>query len=100
MCTDDETTDISFRVEVTDASETPSTELGEVFNAHKLVLETCAKGSILASQCENYDGSEPILIKGIHPEVFHLLLWYIFGGKLSSAEWENHGKDLIEKPQT
>ena len=57
---DEETADISFEVEtrsLIDASKDISPALGEVFHAHKFVLKTCAKGSILESLCEDYDGS-------------------------------------------
>jgi hypothetical protein len=94
-----ETSDVSFKVEfqsLLGKSDASSTDLSEVFNAHKLVLKICVKGSILASLCENCDGSEPVPIKDVHPRVFRLLLRYIYGGDITSAEWKDQGKDLIE----
>ena len=110
LFSDKETSDISFTVadrseastaafgvKIEDTSESTSTALGEVFSAHKLVIKTCAKGSVLASLCENNgNGFEPVPIKDVHPRVFHLLLRYIYGGDISSAEWKDHGKDLID----
>ena len=97
LFSDEETMDISFRVEVADTSESSSTALGEVFNAHRLVLKTCAKGSVLASLCEiNDNGFGPVPIKDVDPKVFHLLLRYIYGGVITSAEWKDHGTDLID----
>jgi hypothetical protein len=74
---DEETADMSFEVEsrpLLDASKDTSPALGEVFRAHKLVLKTCAKGSILGSLCEDCDGSTPVPInrccsKGISSSV-------------------------------
>jgi hypothetical protein len=94
-----EKTDISFKVEsppLADASESSSTDFGEVFSAHKLVLETCAEGSYLASLCENFVGLEPVPIHDLRPRVFHLMLRYIYGGKITSSEWKDHGADLLE----
>jgi hypothetical protein len=82
---DEETSDTSFKV-----------EQGEVFHAHKLVLKTCAKGSILASLCEDCDGSTPVPITDVAPKVFRLLLRYVYGGDILAAEWKDHAKDLLE----
>ena len=74
---DEETADMSFEVEsrpLIDASKDTSPTPGEVFHAHKLVLRTCTKGSILGSLCEDCDGSTPVPInrcctKGISSSV-------------------------------
>lgn len=98
LLSDGETADISFKVESLppiDTSEACVAPSCEVFCAHKLVIKTCAKGSILASLCESCDGSEHVPIKDVHPKVFRLLLRYIYGGEITAAEWKNHGKDLI-----
>ncbi len=75
---DEETADMSFRVEPTDTSEASPTAIGEIFSAHKVVMKTCAKGSILASLCDGCDGKTPVPIKDVAPEIFRLMLRYVY----------------------
>jgi hypothetical protein len=99
LLSDEESSDISFKVEfqsLLGKSDSFPNASSEIFYAHKFVLKTCAKGSILAPLCENCDKSQPVLIKDVHPRVFRLLLRYIYGGDITSAEWKDQGKDLIE----
>jgi len=95
---DEETADMSFKVEpqLNDTSEDSLPALSEVFHAHKLVVKICAKGSFLASLCEDCDGSTPLPITNVVPKVFRLMLRYVYGGDLSAADWKDHAKDLIE----
>jgi uncharacterized small protein (DUF1192 family) len=100
---DEDTADMSFEVEtrpLLDASKDTSPALGEVFrevfHAHKFVLKTCAKGSILGSLCEDCDGSTPLPITDVVPKVFRLLLRYVYGGDISAGKWKDHAKDLLE----
>jgi hypothetical protein len=52
------------------------------FSAHRLIVENCS--SIFADLCESHDDSTtPIQINDVTPEIFRLLLMYIYGGKLS-----------------
>jgi len=91
---------MSFKVEscppLIDASKDTSLALGEVFSAHKLVLKTCAKGSILASLCDDCDDETPVPITDVAPKVFRLLLRYVYGGDISAGEWKDYAKDLLE----
>jgi hypothetical protein len=96
---DEERADMSFKVEsrpLIDASKDTSPAPGEVFHAHMLVLQTCAKGSILGSLCEDCDGETPVPITDVAPKVFRLLLRYVYGGDISAGEWKDHAKDLLE----
>ena len=96
---DEEKADMSFKVEtrpLLDESKDTSPALCEVFHAHKLVLTTCAKGLILGSLCEHCDGSTPVHITDVAPNVFRLLLRYVYGGDISAGEWKDHAKDLLE----
>ena len=87
---DEETADISFEVEtrsLIDASKDMSPALGEVFHAHKFVLKTCAKGSILAFLCDDCDDETPVPITDVAPKVFRLMLRYVYGGDILAVEW-------------
>ena len=61
LFSDEETCDISFKVKVTDAPESSSIALKQICNAHKVVLKTCATGSILP-------------VNDVHPRIFHTVV--------------------------
>jgi hypothetical protein len=78
-----------------------SFEVGDqIFFAHKLVLQTCAKRSILASLCDDDDDcndSSPIPISSdVDPQVFRLMLFHIYGGEISSDVWQDRSKEMLE----
>ena len=79
-----------------DTSKDLSPALGEVFHAHKFVLKTCAKGSILASLCDDCDDETPVPITDVAPKVFRLMLRYVYGGDILADKWKDHAKDLLE----
>eukprot|EP00581_Thalassiosira_minuscula_P001487 CAMPEP_0183748498 /NCGR_PEP_ID=MMETSP0737-20130205/67803_1 /TAXON_ID=385413 /ORGANISM="Thalassiosira miniscula, Strain CCMP1093" /LENGTH=322 /DNA_ID=CAMNT_0025984229 /DNA_START=508 /DNA_END=1473 /DNA_ORIENTATION=- len=64
--------------------------------AHKLIVQLCARGSKLASLCENSDKSTPVVIRYINPDVFRLMLWYVYGGNIAAAEWIDRSEDFID----
>jgi hypothetical protein len=68
----------------------------QVFYAHKLVFKVCAKGSILATLCEDCDESSPAPISDVDPRVFRHMLCHVYGGYISASEWKDCSKDLIE----
>ena len=87
---DEETADTSFELEtrsLINASKNISPALGEVFHAHKFVLKTCAKGSILAFLCDDCDDETPVPITDVAPKVFRLMLRYVYGGDILAVEW-------------
>ena len=96
---DEDTADVSFKVESRPLIDAPQDSLpdpGEVFHAHELVLQTCAKGSILASLCDDCDDETPVPITDVAPDVFRLMLRYVYGWDILAAEWKDHAKDLLE----
>mmetsp|Transcript_19028 Transcript_19028/g.41215 ORF Transcript_19028/g.41215 Transcript_19028/m.41215 type:complete len:416 (-) Transcript_19028:145-1392(-) len=88
---DEETADILFEVK---SKEEESASV--LFYAHKLVLQLCAKGSTLASFCEDCDKSTPVQIPNIDPQVFHQMFYYVYGGLIAVDEWRDHAKDFID----
>ena len=86
---DENTADIVFEVKCNDEA-TPV-----LFYAHKFVLQTCAKGSTLASLCEECDGSTPVPI--VCPAGgFHYMLYHIYGGNITAVYWKEHARDFID----
>lgn len=75
-----------------------SFEVGDqIFFAHKLVLKTCAKRSILASLCDDCDESSSVPISSdLDPQVFRRMLFHIYGGELSSDVWQDCSKEMLE----
>ncbi|KAL7532049.1 hypothetical protein ACHAXR_004401, partial [Thalassiosira sp. AJA248-18] len=96
---DEDTADVVFEVEgQTDSTSTEDalSEHSMKFYAHKVVLQFCAEGSTLASLCAEYDKLTPVPISDIDPQVFRQMLYYVYGGTISAAEWKVHSKDLID----
>jgi speckle-type POZ protein len=53
--------------------------------------------SIFAELCESNSDNRttPIQIDDIAPDVFHLLLFYMYGGKVSDDDMKSHAKELV-----
>jgi speckle-type POZ protein len=63
--------------------------------AHRLIIENCS--SVFADLCESHDDStSPIQINDVTPDIFHLLLSYIYGGKVSDDDMKSHAKEVID----
>jgi len=65
------------------------------FPAHRLIVENCS--SIFAELCESHgDSTTPIQINDVTPDIFRLLLSYIYGRKLSEDDMVLHARDIID----
>jgi hypothetical protein len=66
------------------------------FPAHRLIIENCS--SVFADLCESHDDSTtPIIqINDVTPDIFRLLLSYIYGGKISNDDTKLHAKEIID----
>jgi hypothetical protein len=65
------------------------------FSAHRVIIENCS--SIFADLCESHDDSTtPIQINDVCSDVFRLLLFYMYGGKLSDDDMNLHAKELVD----
>ena len=82
---DERTADVMFAVQKEDGGETTN------FCAHRLVLQASAR-----NLAELADDMNPILITRVEPNVFKLLLYYVYGGSISDEDWTHHVKELID----
>lgn len=71
------TSDVTFEV-----SRGTGEEAKKTFHAHRLILST--RCPTLALLVEDYDNGAPIAISDIDPDMFHMLLRFIYGGVLPS----------------
>jgi hypothetical protein len=68
----------------------------EMFPAHRVIVASCS--SIFADLCESQDDSAitPIQINDVTPDVFRLMLSYIYGGKVSENDMKLHAREIID----
>ena len=61
------------------------------FPAHRIIVENCS--SIFAELCESNseDKTTPI-----SPDVFRLLLFYMYGGKVTDNDMKSYAKEIID----
>ncbi|KAL7554195.1 hypothetical protein ACHAWF_018626 [Thalassiosira exigua] len=90
---DEETADVIFEVSGQNEEGVQTTVH---FYAHSLIMHFCARGTTLASLCEDCDGETPVPIVGVSSRVFRQMLFYVYGGTIDSAEWKDGAMDLIE----
>lgn len=64
------------------------------FPAHRCIVENCS--SILAELCESHDDSAAIQINDVTPDIFRLLLSYVYGANLSDDDMKSHAKEIID----
>ena len=65
------------------------------FPAHRVIIENCS--SIFADLCESHDdNTRQIQINDVKPNIFRLLLSYIYGGKVSEDNMVLHAKEIID----
>jgi len=67
----------------------------QIFHSHRFILEECAPS--LADLCDNensHGGHAIVPIDSMDPEVFHRLLYHVYGGKIT--DWTGCSKDMIE----
>jgi hypothetical protein len=67
----------------------------ERFPAHRVIVSKCS--SILAELCESHnDDTTHIQINDVTPNIFRLLLSYIYGRKVSEDNMKSHDKEIID----
>ena len=67
------------------------------FSAHRVIVSNCSK--TLAELCAlggGDNGTTPIQIDNISPDIFRLLLSYIYGMTISNDDMKSHAKEIID----
>jgi len=96
----DESADIMFEVRGEEKPKNNAMKIAKTapvtFPAHRLIVENCS--SIFAELCESNgdDRTTPIQITGVSPDVFRLLLFYMYGGKVPDNDMKSHAKEIID----
>jgi len=95
---DEKSSDIIFEVGAdkgTNSAMKVAKTAPATFPAHRVIIENCS--SILAELCESHDdNTTPIQINDVKPNIFRLLLSYIYGGKVSEDNMVLHARDIID----
>ena len=60
---------------------------GKHFHAHRFVVQKCS--TILA------DADLPIQLTNVSPDIFHHLMYYMYGGEIADNEMKLHAKEII-----
>jgi hypothetical protein len=98
MFMDEEPSDVVFEVggqRGKDNAEKVARTAPVAFYAHRFILRKCS--SALADMCGPVgEGMIPIPIDNVSPEIFRLLLNYIYGGSVSSDDMREHTKEIID----
>ena len=85
---DETTADVMFAVQKEDGGEVTN------FYAHRFVLQACAEN--LSSFCDSSIDLAPVAITRVDPEVFKLMLCYIYGGTIANSDWKKHAQGLLD----
>jgi hypothetical protein len=98
---DEKSADIAFEVKMGEQPKDNAPKIAkaspEIFPAHRLIVVNCS--SILADLCASGGGdngtTNPIPIYNVSPDIFRLLLSYIYGMPISNDDITIHAKDII-----
>ena len=97
---DESSADVVFEIcDQLKQSETESdrkrakTSTAKLYHAHRLILQHHSQE--LSALCATSEGSTPIIINDVKPEVFRHLLYYVYGGEIADEEFVGNERDLI-----
>ena len=94
MFNDEATADVSFEVSKSidkKKGKQKKSKSSVSFHAHRSILKNCAP--VLADLLGENDSAT---IADIQPDIFHHLLYHIYGGEVSSEELKTRAKDIID----
>ncbi len=96
---DESSADVVFEICEQQKSESESdrkrakTSTDKLYHAHRLILQHYSPE--LSALCATSDEMSPIVITDVKPEVFRLLLYYVYGGGIRHKEFDGEEKDFI-----
>eukprot|EP00984_Skeletonema_dohrnii_P015611 scaffold6776_cov99-Skeletonema_dohrnii-CCMP3373.AAC.8 len=92
---DEESSDVCFEVSMAEANEDNTNRARSLipFHAHRLILEICAP---MLAELFGEGESAVVTVNDIKPDVFHQLLWYVYGGTVPVAPLKECAKDIID----
>ena len=96
----DKSADIMFEVRGEEQPKSNAMKIAKTasvtFPAHRCIVENCS--SIFEELCESNgdDKTTPISISGVSPDVFRLLLFYMYGGKVTDNDMKSYAKEIID----
>jgi hypothetical protein len=65
------------------------------FPAHRLIMRKCSPTLVGLCGSEG-DKTTPIPIPDVSPDVFHHLLFHLYGGKVADNDMKSHAKEIID----
>ena len=95
---DEESADVVFEVgdeAVTSHGTRKRAKTTTTFHAHRFILQECAPQLV---PCGTKEGDEvtTIPITDVKPEIFHHMLYYVYGGKVPDDELKANARDIID----
>jgi speckle-type POZ protein len=96
MFLDEDTADVCFEVCSAEAKE-KEVKPSDLFHAHHFILKTGAPMLADLFDLEDRDGKlVTATVTDVKPDIFHHLLWYVYGGSVPEKELKKHAKDIID----
>ena len=64
-----------------------------VFHSHKLILH--AQAPDMLELAEQFNVNTPMIIDGVEPNIFEMMLRHVYGHNIPSNKWKDHGKAIL-----
>ncbi|KAL7455428.1 hypothetical protein ACHAWC_006978 [Mediolabrus comicus] len=101
MFLNEDTADICFEVSSAEKTfifgTTKKAKPSDLFHAHSQILKNCAPMLADLFDLDDSDGKiATATIPDIKPDIFRLLLFYVYGGSVPEKELKTHAKDIID----
>jgi hypothetical protein len=92
-CFDEETSDVCFELSTVEASADGTRRARSLipYHAHRSVLQICAP--MLAAL---FGESAVASVNDINPDVFHYMLWYVYGGQVEEDAMTALAKEIMD----
>ena len=63
------------------------------FFAHKLILQ--AQAPELSELAEQFNVNAPMAINDVDPDIFEMMLRYVYGKRIHTGQWRDHSKKIL-----